>query len=94
MALTFQVNDFGRTFATRERGDELRRQLLEQAEGHDVVILDFDGVTNVSYSFADEFVGRLCVDEPVRVECRNLATRVQSIVDRAIARRTEDAVAC
>jgi hypothetical protein len=94
MALTFQVNEFGRTFATRERGDALRRELLKLAEGHDVVVVDFDGVMSVSYSFADELVGKLCAEELLHVELRNLSPRVQEIVNRAVARRTQDPVAC
>jgi hypothetical protein len=94
MTLTFQVKEFGRTFATRERGNGLRGELLKLAEGHDVVVVDFDGVMSVSYSFADELVGKLCADEPIHVELRNLSPRVQEIVDRAVARRAQDSVAC
>jgi hypothetical protein len=94
MALTFQVNEFGHTFATRERGDVLRRRLLEQCKGHDVVIVDFDGVTNVSYSFADEFLGKLYAEGSIQVERRNLSARVQDVVDRAVSRRAEDVVTC
>lgn len=94
MALMFQVSDFGQTFATRERGAELRRLLLERADGYDGVIVDFAGVANVSYSFADEFLGKLCAERPVHVERRNLSQRVADVVDRAVARRTSSAVTC
>jgi anti-anti-sigma regulatory factor len=93
MALTFVLNDFGQTFATRERGAELRSELLQQlADGRDVVI-DFAGVTNVSYSFADEFLGKLCADPAVNVASRNLSPRVARIADRATARRAGCAIA-
>jgi len=94
MAPTFQVSEFGRTFATRERGDALRRDLLKLAEGHDLAVVDFDGVMSVSYSFADEFVGKLCTEESLQVDLQNLSPRVREIVDRAVARRTHDQVAC
>lgn len=94
MALMFQVSDFGQTFATRERGDELRRLLLEQAKGHDEVIVDFDGVTSVSYSFADEFLGKLVAEASLLLTQRNLSPRVEAIAERAVARRTGSAVAC
>lgn len=87
MALTFMLSDFGRTFATRERGAELRDLLLERAAVDKDVIVDFADVTNVSYSFADEFLAKLCVDGAVRVRRENASERVARIADRAIERR-------
>jgi hypothetical protein len=94
MALMFRVSDHGHAFATRERGAELRRVLLEEAVGHAEVVVDFNGVANVSYSFADEFVGKLCEAAPLRVTQRNLSQRVANIVERAVARRTGSALPC
>ena len=93
MALVFTLSDFGHTFATRERGVELREKLLLQAGGDQEVVVDFAGVTNVSYSFADEFLAKLCADAAVRVRPRNLSERVAGIADRAIERRA-GTVAC
>lgn len=93
MTLTFMLSDFGRTFATRERGAELRELVLERATGHDDVVVDFADVTNVSYSFADEFLAKLCADETVHVRRENAVERVAQITDRAIERRTGCAVA-
>jgi STAS-like domain of unknown function (DUF4325) len=94
MALTFTLNDFGTTFATRERGAELREELLERAHEDDHVTVDFAGVTNVSYSFADEFMGKLCAETNMRVEMLNAAARVAEIAGRAVERRSENAVSC
>lgn len=93
MALMFTLSDFGQTFATRERAAELREDLVRRAAEHDEVIVDFAGVTNVSYSFADEFLGKLCADATVRVHAENLAPRVARIADRAVERRAGCAVA-
>lgn len=93
MALTFTLNDFGTTFATRERGAELRGELLDRATGEEVVV-DFAGVTNISYSFADEFLGKLCADAETRVSTVNVAPRLAEIAARAVARRTAGAVSC
>jgi anti-anti-sigma regulatory factor len=94
MALTFQLSDFGRAFATRERGDELRRLLLEQAAGQDAVVVDFAGVASVSYSFADEFLAKLYADDSLQVEQRNLSPRVAEIAKRAVGRRSDSALSC
>jgi hypothetical protein len=93
MALMFILSDFGQTFATRERAAQLREELMDKAVDHEEVIVDFDGVTNVSYSFADEFLGKLCADTTLRVQPKNLAPRVALIANRAVARRGGCAVA-
>jgi hypothetical protein len=87
MALIFMLSDFGRAFATRERGAELRGLLVSRAAGHDEVVVDFDKVTNVSYSFVDEFLAKLHADGHLRIRHRNLCGRVAEITDRAIQRR-------
>jgi len=94
MALIFTLSDFGRAFATRERAAELRNELLSRVDGSREVIVDFSGVVNVSYSFADEFLAKLHADQTVRVHARNLAPRVAEIAERAIERRTGNPVAC
>ncbi|HMJ03912.1 MAG TPA: STAS-like domain-containing protein [Conexibacter sp.] len=94
MALKFTVRDFGQTFATRERGAELREELRRRADEGDEVIVDFADVTNVSYSFADEFLGKLCADPTLSVSPQNLAPSVARVAHRAIERRTDGAMAC
>jgi anti-anti-sigma regulatory factor len=88
MALMFTLSDFGQTFATRERGAELREQLLGQVADHDEIVVDFAGVTNVSYSFADEFLAKLCVEAGVPVRRTSVTPQIARIADRAVERRT------
>ncbi len=57
--MRFLLADHGTTFATRPRAEELCTLLLGGTEGSDEVIVDLGGVLGVSYSFADEFFGRL-----------------------------------
>jgi anti-anti-sigma regulatory factor len=94
MATHFEVKEFGRTFATRERGSEIREELLRRAGGDGEVIVDFDGVTNISYSFADEFLGRLSSESDRQIATANTAPRVGDIVKRAVARRAEVRAGC
>jgi hypothetical protein len=94
--LVFPLRDFGTTFGTRERGAELREAVLARApERAGGVRIDFDEVTNVSYSFADEFVGKLAADlgADMEVELVNMRESVSRTVLSARERRTE-AIAC
>jgi hypothetical protein len=91
MALHFALIEFGRAFATRERGTDLRDELLRRLEGADVVVVDFADVTNVSYSFADEFLGKLCADGGPTVQLEQMTAGVERVVRRAINRRTAGA---
>ncbi|HEX5925861.1 MAG TPA: hypothetical protein VFY45_18655 [Baekduia sp.] len=54
---------------------------------------DFSDVTNVSYSFADEFVGKVSA-AGVELEYINMAAPVERSVQRAVARRTGTPVGC
>jgi hypothetical protein len=47
----------GQAFSTRARAEQIRAEIEQLvADGRDVLI-DFEGVRSVSYSFADELIG-------------------------------------
>lgn len=47
----------GKAFSTRARAEQIRAEIEQlAADGRDVLI-DFEGVGSVSYSFADELIG-------------------------------------
>jgi hypothetical protein len=94
MATRFKLIEFSRTFATRERGAELREELAQRAGSEVDVVVDFDQVTNVSYSFADEFLAKLCADGRYCVTTENARPGVDRIVRRAVGRRAGDAALC
>jgi hypothetical protein len=98
MALLFSLKDFGRAFATRGRGEELRLELLTRSTGEDLAIIDFAEVTNVSYSFADEFLGVLVSGDDEqhlpRVKPINMISPVDRTVQRAMSRRRGTPIAC
>jgi anti-anti-sigma regulatory factor len=94
---TFNLNEFGATFATRGRGKELREELLSRMAGEEMIEVDFAGVTNVSYSFADEFFGVLmsCTGAGVPVaRLVNVEPAVDRVVSDAIGRRRGEPVTC
>jgi hypothetical protein len=92
MALRYILSEFGTSFATRGRGRELRED-LEAKVSADAVVIDFAGVTNVSYSFADEFVGKLAADG-VDLTVDNMSAPVERSVRRAMTRRAGAPVGC
>lgn len=89
MAARFLLSEFGTSFATRGRGEELREQALKRASGSSALIVDFSGVRHVSYSFADEFAGKLVAeDDDLVVEVMNASDSVGRTVEDAVRRRT------
>jgi hypothetical protein len=66
--MLYPVAQHGRVFSTRERGAELRRQIeaaLEKVGLGEPLILDVAGVELISFSVADEIVGKLLADRAV-----------------------------
>jgi hypothetical protein len=58
--MQFRLAEHGLVFSTRDRGSRMRAELLEQsAEASGEVTIDFAGVLSASYSFIDEFIGKL-----------------------------------
>jgi hypothetical protein len=96
MPLLFALKEFGRAFATRERGAELRTKLVALSADGDQVVVDFGGVSNISYSFADEFLGVLASDGSCHreVEAINMTSPVDRIVRDALSRRRGEPVPC
>jgi hypothetical protein len=94
MAAHFPLGRHGRAFASRERGRELRELAQTRALDNDTLVIDFSDVTNVTYSFADEFVGRLSSESSLLVQCENMAAAVAGPVRRAVERRTGQTLVC
>lgn len=94
MVTRFKLNEFSQTFATRERGTELREELAQRAGSEKSVVVDFDGVTNISYSFADEFLGKLLADDDLQITVENARPGVARIAARAVERRAGAALSC
>lgn len=47
----------GQAFSTRARAEQIRAEIEQLAAGGRDVLIDFEGVRSVSYSFADELIG-------------------------------------
>lgn len=47
----------GQAFSTRAKAEQIRAEIEQLAAGGRDVLIDFEGVRSVSYSFADELIG-------------------------------------
>lgn len=95
MAVLFSLREYGTTFATRGRGAEVRTALLEDAGEEKAVVIDFADVTHISYSFADEFVGKLSARDAhgPRIDLINMSEPIDRTVSAARDRRSASPVA-
>lgn len=57
----YVVSQHGQAFATRARADQIRSEIDEVAQGCSEVLIDFEGVRSLSFSFADELFGMLAI---------------------------------
>lgn len=58
--MRYRLAALGTVFSTRERGAKVRGEIesaLRQHEEHEPLVIDFNGVELISFSFADEVVG-------------------------------------
>jgi hypothetical protein len=92
--MQFSIAHYGSVFSTRSRGARVLADLRERAraDGATCVVVDFAGVRNASYSFADEFVGTLMSDAQhgvldFTVALENASPQVQRVLDRSLSNR-------
>ena len=62
--VTFKFKEISDALGTRQLGARVREMLLPLIESHDKVVLDFEGVSVVSNSFADECLAKLLLVIP------------------------------
>ncbi len=90
--MEFQLSAYGRAFSTRPRGAELLAELERVARDGATVDVDFSDVLSVSYSFADEFVGRLLEREQAgeiafHPRVVNVSPAIERVIQRSVAAR-------
>lgn len=87
MEFRFSMNEFGRSFATRGCGEELRIELATRAVEHKKAVIDFADVSNITYSFADEFLAKAVVEGGLELEVENAIPSVAGTLNEAVERR-------
>ena len=82
-----------RDLSSRNGGARVRHELESLLREEDHVVLDFEGVSVISSSFADEVFGRLFVELGPRefmsrIVLQNVDPTIDGLIDRAIVQRT------
>lgn len=90
--MTFRLADHGHGFSTRPRGVEVLALLDQAARPGDTIGVDFSDVLSVSYSFADEFVGKLAErqargDASFTATISNVPEPLHRVIDRCLEAR-------
>lgn len=91
--MEYRLGERALVYSTRDRGARLRAEVLGAIETSpgEPVVLDFAGVLSASYSFLDEFVGKLAQamspNEPALV---NVSPDVAATIENSLRRRGLD----
>jgi hypothetical protein len=89
--MNFQLNKFGRAFASRTMGTDLVEQVCSQRGDEAEVVIDFEGVSTVSQSFVDSFVGvltqRAIEDGDFELKVTNVSAQLLPVVESVRDRR-------
>ena len=91
MHLNILKRDHG-NLDSRKHGQGIRAFIEKILEGHDVINIDFSGVTVITSGLADEAFGKLFYDMgPVhfmnRIRIINDSQTIRGLIDRAIEQR-------
>jgi len=91
--MQFSLVRHGLVFSTRSRGSRMRAELLETIDdAKTVVTIDFAGVQSASYSFLDEFVGKLAGSmAPNAPKLINVPPMIARTIESSLRRRGLDA---
>jgi anti-anti-sigma regulatory factor len=88
------VREHSKSFGNRIIGQNLRNKLLNICQGNKFIklIIDFDGVSMVSSSFADEFIAKFAKEIGIlifmrRVEIKNANALVLGLIEKALRER-------
>ena len=91
--VTYPLADKTSGTGTRRSGEAIRNDILNVSrEAKKVVVIDFDGVSVVSSSFADELLGKLVasvgfIEFNSRFRLANMNDFVEAVANRSIAQR-------
>ena len=91
--IVYRLADKSSGTGTRQSGAAIRNEVINITKQTDsVVVLDFGGVSVISSSFADEFIGKLAVEFGFigftqRFRLVGMNATVQAITNRSVSQR-------
>ncbi|MFC4875034.1 STAS-like domain-containing protein [Negadavirga shengliensis] len=84
--MRIRFRDIGESLGTRVLGEQIRRQIEASFEKEEFVSFDFEGVSVISHSFADECFGKLLLNRDLE-DIKSLSTflNANDLVRKTIA---------
>ena len=94
-AFTFVVKEEATGFGTRIAGERVRNKVLNYLKRIDTpssINIDFSGISMISSSFADEFIGKMIAELGFLrftkiINIMNVSTSIESILNRSVSQR-------
>ena len=90
--IKYPLSGYKSGFGTRQSGIKMRNEVVNYLLGAPSIELDFTNINIISSSFADEFIGKLCLEMgPIdffsRVSIVNVNNTIKVIINKAIMQR-------
>jgi NDP-sugar pyrophosphorylase family protein len=89
----FKLSDYAVTYSTRTKGDEIAyalKDFIESFNNDDYLVIDFDGVKAISYSFLDQFLSNVISFDFLKekeISIAGWSQDVLSVIDRSLQHR-------
>ncbi len=96
--IVFLLKEKSSGFGTRKAGQKMRNEVINlHHETGQPVVIDFEGITLVASSFADEFLGKLVLELGFfgfnsAIRLRNMSELTQSIVQKSVSQRMAESL--
>jgi hypothetical protein len=92
----FKLSDYTVTYSTRAKGDEIAytlKDFVKTLNNDDYLVIDFDGVKAVSYSFLDQFFSNIITCDLLKekeISIAGWSQNLLSIIDKSLQHRNCD----
>ncbi|NGZ77710.1 STAS-like domain-containing protein [Saccharibacillus alkalitolerans] len=96
--LNYKLSEKSSGTGTRQSGERIRIEILNiYNETSKPIIINFDGISVISSSFADELVGKLVIhfgfyNFTQIIRMRNTNSVIQAIIDRSVKQRISESI--
>lgn len=91
--IVFKISEKASGTGTRQSGERLRNEVINiSTETNKVIVIDFEGVSVISSSFADELFGKLVAKYGFfgfnqKFRLKNMNETVQAVLNRSVSQR-------
>jgi len=91
--IVYKIKDKSSGTGTRQSGERLRNEVINiHNETNRIILIDFEGISVISSSFSDEFVGKLVIKYGFygfiqAFRLKNMNEIVQTVLNRSVSQR-------